>query len=152
MNQLISISADTIAKKAVFSRTSPIGRRELGTNLFKYPMGISDIEVAGNMTNRNVDILNCHLLIMGRQLVFEYDVLNLDESNPNAIKEHLFQNELYYCTTEEMKKIVARKYGQMKIDNADEGYIFLGTETDMEEFLDEIVEETYEDIIDELEY
>lgn len=152
MNQLISIPADTIAKKAVFSRTCPIGRRELGVNLFKYPMGIDDIEVAGNMTNRNVDILNCHLLIMGRQLVFEYDVLNLDESNPDAIKEHLFQNELYYCTTEEMKKIVARKYGQMKIDNADEGYIFLGTEADMEEFLDEIVEETYEDIIDELEY
>lgn len=152
MNQLISISADTIVKKAVFSRTCPIGRRELGVNLFKYPMGIDDIEVTGNMTNRNVDILNAYMLIMGRQLVFEYDVLNLDESEPNKIKEHLFQNDLYYCTTEEMKKIVARKYGQMKIDNADDGYIFLGTEADMEEFLDEIVEETYEDILDELEY
>lgn len=152
MNQLISISADTIVKKAVFSRTSPIGRRELGMNLFKYPMGIDDIEVTGDMTNRNVDILNCYLLIMGRQLVFEYDVLNMDESEPDKIKEHLFQNELYYCTTEEMKKIVARKYGEMRIQNADEGYIFLGTEADLEKVLDEIVEDTYENIIDELEY
>lgn len=151
-NQLISIPAEMIAKKAVFSRTSPIGRMELGKQLFQYPLGIDDIDVAGNMTNRIVDLLNCHLLLMGRSAVFEYDVLNLDESNPNAIKEHLFQNELYYCTTEEIKKVVARKYGKLKIENSDEGYILLGDEADLEEFLDEIVELTYEDITDELEY
>lgn len=152
LNQLISISADTIAKKSVFVRSSPIGRRAIGKQSFLYPLGIDDIDVTGDMTNRNVDILNCHLLIMGRQLVMEYDVINLDESEPNKIKEHLFQNELYYCTTEEMKKIIARKYGQIKIERSDEGYILLGTHADMEEFLDEIVEDTYDNIKDELEY
>ena len=151
-NQLISLSAELIAKKIVFVRSSPIGRLTLGKNLYEYPMGIDDIEVAGNMTNRNVDILNCHMLIMGSQLIFEYDVLNLDESNPNAVKEHLFQNQLYYCTTDEIKEIVARYYGRIKIEECDEGYIFLGDRADLEQFLDEIVEGTKENVIDQLEY
>ena len=151
-NQLISLPAETIAKKVVFVRSSPTGRKELGKNLFKYPMGIDDIEITGNMTNRNVDVLNCYMLLMGRQLVFEYDVLNLDETDPNAIKEHLFQNRLYYCTTDEMKEIVARHYGKIKIEENEEGYILLGDSIDMEDFLDEIVEQTKDSIIDELEF
>lgn len=151
-NQLISLPAELIAKKTVFVRSSPIGRLTLGKNLYEYPMGIDDIDVAGNMTNRNVDILNCHMLLMGSQLIFEYDVLNLDDSNPDAIKEHLFQNQLYYCTTDEIKEIVARHYGQIKIEECDEGYIFLGDKADLEQFLDEIVEATKETITEELEY
>lgn len=152
VNQLISLDAETIAKKAVFVRTSPIGRKVFGKKLFQYPLGIDDIEITGNMTNQAVSILNCYMLIMGRQLVFEYDVLNLDETNPNAIKEHLFQNRLYYCTTDEIKEIVARYYGKLKIEDNEEGYILLGTEADLEEFLDEIVAETKETIVDQLEY
>lgn len=150
VNQLISLPAKTIAKKAVFVRTSPIGRKEFGKNLFLYPLGIDDIDITGNMTNCMVDVLNCYMLIMGRELVFEYDVLNLDEKNPDAIKEHLFQNRIYYCTTDEMKTIVARYYGRLHIDECDDGYIILGTEADVEEFLDEIVAETKENILDEL--
>lgn len=152
LNQLISLPAETITKKAVFVRTSPIARKVFGKKLFQYPLGIEDIEISGNMKNRTVDILNCHMLIMGRLLVFEYDVLNMDESNPSAVKEHVFQNRLYYCTTEEMKEIVARHYGKLKIEEGEEGYILLGTEVDLEDFLDEIVAETKDNIIDQLEY
>lgn len=152
VNKLMSLSANTIAKKAVYVRSSPIGRMELGKNLFTYPLGIDDIDITGNMTNCMVDVLNCYMLIMGRELVFEYDVLNLDESNPDAIKEHVFQNRVYYCTTDEIKQIVARYYGKLHIDECDDGYILLGTEADVEEFLDEIVAETKDTIIDQLEY
>lgn len=151
-NQLISLRADLIAKKAVFVRASPIARKELSKQLYLYPLGVEDIDIAGNMTNRAVDVLNCHMLLMGRELVFEYDVLDLDESNPNAIKEHVFQNRLYYCTTDEMKEIVARYYGRLAIEENEEGYILLGTEADLEQFIDEVAAELKENIIDKLEY
>lgn len=134
-NYNVSIDPKIFAAESMMYRSSPVARRALGKAQERAPLGIvEDFEFTENMTNINVETLNCKLLSMGMELVFEEDVIDL--SPGDGIKEHTYKNTKYFCTTNEMRKILAV---DMVNDELNNGTIcVLGTDVEKGQFIDQL--------------
>lgn len=130
-----SVGSHILAAESMMYRSSPKARRELGKKQETSKFGIvEDFEFTDQMTNRNVETLNCKLLSMGLELAFEEDVL--DFSPGDEIKEHTYKGTKYICTTNEMRKILATDIVQEELNN---GTIsILGTEDDRDTFMNNL--------------
>lgn len=131
----ISVRPEIIAAENMLYRNSSIGRRKLGELQETSPLGIVDDFVFDEkISNRNVKALNARMLSMGLELAFEED--RIDLSDKPGIKEHIYKNYRYYCTTNEMKKIIATDIVKDEIENGD--ITVIGTDMQVNEFIDEL--------------
>lgn len=138
-NMLMFISPEYIVKEFLFQRNSPVARMELGKELMEDYRGVEDIPTTGLMTNKNVEMLEAHLLQMGYELEFEYDVIDLTEGD--ELKTHIYNNRKYICTTDEMRHIIARDLARIRLDSENAKDIYLGNVDDFEDFVDEIADQ-----------
>lgn len=138
-NQLIFMNPELIVKEFLFQRNSPVARMELGKELMENYKGVEDIEATGLMTNKNVEMLEVHLLQMGYELQFDYDVIDLTEDG--GVKTHIYNGRKYICTTDEIRHIIARDLARIRVESLEPGDIYLGTTADFEDFIDKIADQ-----------
>lgn len=136
---LMFMNPEYIVKEFLFQRNSPVARMELGKSLMENYRGIYDIDATGLMTNKNVEILNVHLLQMGYELQFEYDVIDLTDEE--GIKTHIYNGRKYICTTDEIRHIIARDLARVRIESLEPGDIYIGKTADFEDFIDKIADQ-----------
>lgn len=146
--QIISIPSEIIAKENMFYRSSIIGRRALGSELLEHYDGVTSIEMMPTMTNRNVEVLSAYMKPLGAGLQFSQDVLDL--SKEPGIKTHTYKGRKYWCTSEEMIRIVSRDLAMDKIQKGEQGAIYFGDDKHFDTFVDEVAEEITKDIVDYL--
>ena len=108
--------------------------------------GVNDVKITKEMTNRNVEILSAYFMLLGFELVFDHDEIDL--SPGNGIKTHTYKNRKYICTSDEMKSIVAKDIADGMIERNDPGAIYIGPEIGFDEFRDELVDKITEHITD----
>ena len=132
-NTMISISPETYAKQHMFYRSSPVARRELGYEIIdNYGVGKPiDPKITDKMSNRNVEILNAYLLIMGFELDESYDMLNLPQLfdkdyDKNEKLEHQLNGNTYIASPDYMMKEFARQRAKQKMESNEIGYIYVG--------------------------
>ena len=111
---------------------------ELGRQTLENYQGVYDIDATGLMTNKNVEMLEAHLLQMGYELAAEYDILDLTEGD--GIKTHIYNGRKYICTTDEIRHIIARDLAKIRVESLEPGEIFLGKTADFEDFIDKIAD------------
>lgn len=139
INLLISIPADVIGKEHLLYRNSSIGRRQLAKRLLTDVLGVQDIEITDKMKNINAEILSAYLRVLGYELLFEHDYIDISPGDGD--KTHVYKGETYICTTKEIVDIVSKDIVEGKIkDNAD-GFIFIGEDADYDDFLQEMIDE-----------
>jgi hypothetical protein len=138
-NNLMFMKPEYIVKEFLFQRNSPVARMALGSALQENYAGVYDIPVTGLMTNKNVEMLEVHLLQMGYELREEYDILDLTPEP--GVKTHIYNGRKYICTTEEIRQIIARDLANARIDNLESGEVYVGTNENFEEFVDQIADE-----------
>lgn len=138
-NNLMFMDPEYIVKEFLFQRNSPVARMALGNALQENYEGVYDLPVTGLMTNKNVEMLEVHLLQMGYELSAEYDILDLTEGP--GIKTHIYNGKKYNCTTEEIRHIVALDLARERVDNLDSGEVFIGSDTEFEEFVNCLADE-----------
>lgn len=138
-NQLMFMNPELIVKEFLFQRNSPVARMELGKELMENYKGVEDIEATGLMTNKNVEMLEVHLLQMGYELQFDYDVIDLTEDG--GVKTHIYNGRKYICTTDEIRHIIARDLARIRVESLEPGDIYLGTTADFEDFIDKIADQ-----------
>lgn len=138
-NMLMFMNPEYIVKEFLFQRNSPVATMELGKRLMEDYRGVYDIDATGLMTNKNVEMLEVHLLQMGVELEFEYDVLDLTDDE--GIKTHIYNGKKYICTTDEIRHIVARDLARIRVESLEPGVVYLGKSADFEKFVDEIAEQ-----------
>lgn len=148
LNQWASVPEDVIAEEHLLYRSSVIGRRELARSLMSNYGENNDIKITENMTNRNVEILSAYFMLLGFELLFEHDEVDL--SPGNGIKTHIYHNRRYICTTDEMKQIIAKDITQGMIDRNEPDAIYVGPEVGLEEFCDELTSRIADHIDDYL--
>lgn len=144
-NDLISIDPEQTAKEQLAYRCSPIARKALATKLVENYLGIDTFEPTESMTNINVQVLSAYLLMMGFEMRFEHD--ELDFTDTPGIKRHLYKNQNYYCTTDQMKEIVARDIAEGRFVDKRPGAIYFGPEFGVEGFLEELTASIKENIM-----
>ena len=140
------MNPEYIVKEFLFQRNSPVARMELGQALLENYNGIYDIEATGLMTNKNVEMLEAHLLQMGNELSFEYDII--DFTDEPGIKTHIYNGRKYICTTDEMCHIIGRDLARIRFTELESGEIYLGKTSDFEDFIDKIAHELQNQIED----
>lgn len=145
-NDLISIDPEHTAIEQLAYRCSPIAIRELASKLAENYLGIDTFEPTKEMTNINVQVLSLYLLMMGFEMQFEHDELDFTETP--GIKRHTYKNQEYYCTTEEMKHIVARDIAEGQFRDRRPGAIYFGPELGVEDFLEELTTAIQENIME----
>lgn len=145
-NTLMFMNPEYIVKEFLFQRNSPVARMELGKQLMENYQGVEDIDATGLMTNKNVEMLEVHLLQMGYELEFNYDVIDLTDEE--GIKTHIYNGRKYICTTDEIRHIIARDLARIRVEALEPGEIFLGKVTDFEDFIDKIADELKNQIED----
>lgn len=145
-NMLMFMNPEYIVKEFLFQRNSPVARMELGKRLMENYKGIEDIDATGLMTNKNVEMLEVHLLQMGYELQFEYDVIDLSEDD--GIKTHIYNGRKYICTTDEIRHIIARDLARIRVESLEPGVVYLGKSADFEKFIDDIAEQLKNQIED----
>ena len=145
-NTLMFMNPEYIVKEFLFQRNSPVARMELGKQLMENYQGVEDIDATGLMTNKNVEMLEVHLLQMGYELEFNYDVIDLTDEE--GIKTHSYNGRKYICTTDEIRHIIARDLARIRVEALEPGEIFLGKVTDFEDFIDKIADELKNQIED----
>jgi DNA-directed RNA polymerase beta subunit len=138
-NMLMFMNPEYIVKEFLFQRNSPVATMELGKRLMEDYRGVYDIDATGLMTNKNVEMLEVHLLQMGVELEFEYDVLDLTDDE--GVKTHIYNGKKYICTTDEIRHIVARDLARIRVESLEPGVVYLGKSADFEKFIDEIAEQ-----------
>ena len=135
-----------VVKEFLFQRNSPVARMELGKALLENYNGIYDIEATGLMTNKNVEMLEAHLLQMGTELRFEYDVIDFSEEP--GIKTHIYNNRKYVCTTKDMCQIIARDIARLRYEELESGEIYLGKIEDFDDFIEKVAVEIETQVVD----
>lgn len=146
LNEWTSIPEDVVAEEHLLYRSSVVGRRELARELMSEYTGVNDVKITKEMTNRNVEILSAYFMLLGFELVFDHDEIDL--SPGNGIKTHTYKNRKYICTSDEMKSIVAKDIADGMIERNDPGAIYIGPEIGFDEFRDELVDKITEHITD----
>lgn len=147
-NDMMSINPEKIAIEQLAFRSSPLARKEVATRLMENYLGIDTFEPTEEMVNVNVQIFGVYLLMMGLEMRFEHDELDL--SNTPGIKNHLYKNRRYYCTTEEMKQIVAKDIANAKYKEHAPGALYFGPTSSVDEFLEELTQIIKDDIVEYL--
>ena len=137
-NNLMFMNPELIVKEFLFQRNSPVARMELGKDILESYNGVYDINATGLMTNKNVEMLEAHLLQMGYELCEEYDILDLSEGD--GIKTHIYNGRKYICTTDEIRHIIARDLAKIRVESLEPGEIYLGKTADFEDFIDKIAD------------
>lgn len=145
-NTMMFMDPEFVVKEFLFHRNSPIARMELGTKLMENYRGVDDIDATGLMTNKNVDILDVHLLQMGYELQFEYDVL--DFSDEPGIKTHIYNGRKYLCTSDEMRHIIAYDIAKARYESLEAGEIYLGNIADFDDFIEAVAKELEKQVED----
>lgn len=145
-NMLMFMNPEYIVKEFLFQRNSPVARMELGKELMSNYQGVYDIDATGLMTNKNVEMLEVHLLQMGYELEFQYDILDLTEGD--GIKTHIYNGRKYICTTDEIRHIIAHDLARIRVESLEPGDIYLGKIADFEDFVDKIADELKDQIED----
>ena len=143
---LMFMNPEYIVKEFLFQRNSPVARMELGKELMSNYKGVYDIDATGLMTNKNVEMLEVHLLQMGYELEFLYDVIDLTEGD--GIKTHIYNGRKYICTTDEIRHIIAHDLARIRVESLEPGDIYLGKVADFEDFVDKIADELKDQIED----
>ena len=84
--------------------------------------------------------------MMGVELVFEHD--ELDFTDTPGLKNHLYKNRRYYCTTDHMKNIVARDIAEDRYNEKKPGALYFGPEMQLGDFLDDLANEIKDSIME----
>ena len=147
-NDLISVDPEKTAIEQLAYRCSPVAIRDLATRLTENYMGIDTFEPTKDMTNVNVQALSLYMLMMGFEMRFEYD--ELDFSDTSGIKRHTYKNQEYYCTTDTMKRIVAKDIAEGRFREKRPGAIYFGPEIGVDNFLEELTCSIKENIMEYL--
>lgn len=148
-NYTISAPPELIAGLSLMYRSSPVARRELGKLQERSPLGLVEhFTIKESMSNRNVETLNCKLLAMGLELADEEDVLDL--SDTPGIKSHIYKNQRYFCTTNEMRRIVARDIVENEVNGGGRMTV-IASDATKEEFIDHMTYVISMDVEDFLE-
>ena len=113
--------------------------RELGNALQENYDGVYDLPITGLMTNKNVEMLEVHLLQMGYELKSDYDILDLTPG-PGP-KTHIYNGRKYICTTDEIRRIIAVDLARIRVGNLESGEVFVGKNEDFEDFIEQIATE-----------
>lgn len=145
-NDIMSIDPELTAIEQLAFRSSPLARRKLATRLMENYLGVDKFEPDDTMTNINVQILSAYLLMMGVELVFEHD--ELDFTDTPGLKNHLYKNRRYYCTTDHMKNIVARDMAEERYNEKKPGALYFGPEMQLGDFLDDLANEIKDSIME----
>lgn len=145
-NDMMSIDPEKIAKEQLAFRSSPLARKEVATRLMENYLGIDTFEPTKEMVNVNVQIFGVYLLMMGLEMRFEHDELDL--SDTPGVKNHVYKNRRYYCTTEKMKEIVARDIANARYREQAPGALYFGPISSVENFLDDLTQTIKDDIIE----
>jgi DNA-directed RNA polymerase beta subunit len=143
-NNLMFMDPEYIVKEFLFQRNSPVARMALGSALQENYAGVYDLPVTGLMTNKNVEMLEVHLLQMGYELSEEYDILDLTPEP--GVKTHIYNGRKYICTSDEMRQVIAHDLAKIRVDSLESGEIYLGTDGNFEEFVDKIAGELKDQI------
>jgi len=138
-NNLMFMNPEYIVKEFLFQRNSPVARLALGDALQSNYEGVYDLPVTGLMTNKNVEMLEVHLLQMGYELSAEYDIIDL--SDEPGIKTHIYNGRKYICTTDEMRYVIARDLARERLDNLESGELYVGLEENFEGFVEQLADE-----------
>jgi hypothetical protein len=138
-NILMFMNPYYVVKEFLFQRNSPIAREALGKKLIEDYRGVDDIDATGLMSNKNVEMLEAHLLQMGYELRFEYDVIDLTEGD--EIKTHIYNGRKYLCTTDEMRHIIAHDLARIRVEELEPGDIYVGKVKDFDDFVEQIAEQ-----------
>jgi hypothetical protein len=151
INNMISLSNYDLAKLHMLYRSSPIARRELGTTIIdNYGKGEPiEVELTDKMTNRNVEILDAYLNVMGFGLEYEHDDLYMPSGdiNDEQLHVHKFKGDTYIVTPLEMRRIVARDLAKRSLEMGE--LITIGDESMFtEEFIDELTDRIETEIED----
>lgn len=145
-NDMISVDPEKIAVEQLAYRSSPIARRTFATKVMENYLGVDTFEPDDTMTNVNVQILSAYLLIMGVELLFEHDELNFTDTP--GLKNHIYKGRKYYCSSDDMKTIVANDIANARILDKKPGAIYFGPNTSFDEFADELANEIRDSIMD----
>ena len=144
--KLIRVPPELTIKETIAHRSSPQARRALAKAQLLTSGGVKDFELTESMSNRNVEILSAHMLLLGCRLVFNEDRLNF--SKGTGTKLHFYQGKQYFCTTEQMTKIVARDIVKQACDTREgTGPIVIGTNQEKESFLNELTQKVAKDLV-----
>ena len=144
-NDMMSVDPEKVAKEQLAYRSSPMARKWLATKLMENYLGVDEFNPTEEMKNVNVQILSSYLLAMGMELVFEHDELDL--SDTPGLKNHMYNGKNYYCTTEEMKNIIARDIADVRVRDKRPGAIYYGPEICAGEFMDNLVCQIRDDLL-----
>ena len=143
LNTIASVNSDELAKLHLLYRSSPVGRRHLGTTIINnYGNNIPiEIDVDDKMTNSNVQILSAYLKIMGMDLIHENDELYLPDNSDddNELKVHKFKGDTYIATPIQMRREIARDLAKRAMDN--EECITIGDDPmSIDQFINELAD------------
>ena len=143
INNMISVPGDDLAQLHMLYRSSPVGRRKLGTTIINnYGNNIPiEVEMNDKMTNSNIEILGAFLKIMGLELIHENDELYLPDhsDDDNELKVHKFKGNTYIATPLEMRREVAKDLAKRAMESKES--IIIGEESmSVEQFIDELAD------------
>lgn len=147
-NDLMSIDPEKTALEQLAFRSSPIARKWLATQLMENYVGIDKFEPTEEMTNINVQIFSSYLLMMGLEMIFEHDELDLTDTP--GIKNHIYNNRRYYCSTDDMKSIIAKDIANARFVDKAPGALYFGPETTTDDFLDQLANQIKDDLFEYL--
>lgn len=138
LNLMICTPPEEIVKLHMFFRNSINGRKQLGKALMTEMDTIDDFKVDETIINRNVEILQARLKVMGLKLVFGQEKLNIEindgkiydeevdgmwvigdlddinEAKMEAIAKERFNEEFFVGSVDEMKEGIKKKYKDVK--------------------------------------
>lgn len=144
-NDMMSLDPEKVAKEQLAYRSSPMARKWLATNLMENYLGVDEFNPTDDMKNVNVQILSAYLLTMGMELVFEHDEIDL--SDTPGLKNHTYKGTQYYCTTEQIKDIVARDIAEVRVRDKRPDAIYYGPEICKDDFMDILASQIRDDLL-----
>ena len=144
-NDAMALDPELIAKEQLAHRSSPIARKYLATKLMENYLGVEKFDPTEEMKNINVEILSAYMLILGMELEFDHDEIDL--SDEPGIKSHRYNGKKYYCTTDQMREIVARDIAEVRVKERRPGAIYWGPELSQGDFMNELVQRIKDDLL-----
>ena len=134
---MIGVSAEDIAKMHLLYRSSVRGRRDLGKTLVTRTKPIKDFKFDDDFKNRNVEILQAYLKVMGLRIEFNGDMYEI-KINTDDIDSFDLGDEYFIGTESEYED--AKMLLDIMTKYRDD-VCFVGTN---EEY-DQLIKDEYED-------
>lgn len=144
LNQLAMFNENDIAEQHLLYRSSVIGRRELATTLMTNYGEPNNVKITDKMTNRNVEILTAYFQLLGFELLFEHDEIDL--SDGDGLKHHIYRGKHYVCSTDDMKKVIAKDISTRLIDEQDPDAVYIGSDENYQNFVNELIDKVSDNI------